>query len=59
MNERVMNKILKEGYELFETCYYTDEDVVEKAKNRGYKSVISYRVKSDTPYVKMFAVLVK
>lgn len=54
-----MNKILKEGYKLFETCYQSDADVVEKAKNRGYKSVVSYRVKSDTPYIKMFAVLVK
>jgi len=58
MNDRIMNKIWKEGYTIYDTCYGDCEREIEKAKG-CYESVLSYRVKSDTPNVKMFVILVK
>ena len=58
MNQRITNKIWKEGYKIFDACYGSCDREVEKAKH-CYQSVISYRVKSDTPNTKMFVVLVK
>ena len=59
MNQRITKKIFDEGYKVFETCYHSCDKEVERAKVEGYEDVISYRVKSDIPYVKMFVVLVK
>lgn len=55
---RIENKVWKEGYTIFDTCYGCADNEVKRAKER-YESVISYRVKSDTPGLKMFVILVK
>ena len=58
MNKTVENKIFKEGYKVFGSGYLNIDGLVEEAKLK-YESVLSYRVKSDTPGLKMFIVLVK
>jgi len=58
MNKTVTDKIFNEGYKVFGSGYSNVDNLVEEAKLK-YESVLSYRVKSDTPGLKMFIVLVK
>ena len=47
------------GDTIFDTCYESADKAVEKAKAKGYSDVRAYRVKTDTPGLKMFVVLAK
>lgn len=54
-----IQKMLCDGYTIFDTCYESADKAVEKAKAKGYSDVRAYRVKTDTPGLKMFIILVK
>lgn len=54
-----VQKKLTEGYTVFDTCYETAERAITNARARGYSDIKAYRVKTDTPGLKMFIILVK
>lgn len=58
MNSRI-RKLLDNGWEVFDTCYEYADDVISRAKSEGFKHIKAYRVKTDTPHLPMFTVLVK
>lgn len=58
MSKTVTNKIFNEGYKVFGSGYDNVDSLVDEA-NTKYKSVLKYRVKTDTPKLKMFIILVK
>ena len=58
MNKTVTDKIFNEGYKVFGSGYENVDRIVEEA-NLKFESVLKYRVKSDTPGLKMFVVLAK
>lgn len=58
MSKTVTDKIFNEGYKVFGSGYDNVDNIVNEA-NSKYESVLKYRVKTDTPKLKMFIVLVK
>lgn len=58
MNKTVTDKIFNEGYKVYGSGYENVDRIVEEA-NLKFESVLKYRVKSDTPGLKMFIVLAK
>lgn len=52
-------KMLDAGYKIFDTCYYDASRLVKAAEAKGFADVKPIRVKTDTPGLKMFAVVVK
>lgn len=57
--KKSLNQLLDEGYEIFDTCYGNASHIVSAAKAKGYTDIKPRRVKTDTPGLKMFMVLVK
>lgn len=57
--KKSLNQLLDEGYEIFDTCYGDPSCIVNAAKSRGYTDIKPRRVKTDTPGLNMFMVLVK
>lgn len=53
-----MHKLLDKGYRIFNTCYEDPSYAVKLASQR-FCVVKAVRVRTDTPGLKMFAVLVK
>lgn len=54
-----LEKMFRSGYKIFDSCYEFADDVVKKAKAQGHSDVKAYRVKTDTPGLKMFVILVR
>ena len=57
--KKSLNQLFSEGYEIFDTCYGDPNHIVNTAKTKGYTDIKPRRVKTDTPGLKMFMVLVK
>lgn len=57
--KKSLNRLLDEGYEIFDTCYGDPTHIVNTAKAKGYTDVRTRRVRTDTRGLKMFMILVK
>lgn len=57
--KKPLNQLFDEGYETFDTCYGDPSRIVNAAKAKGHTNIKIRRVKTDTPGLKMFMVLVK
>ena len=53
------SRLLDNGYTWFDTCYENAEGVINAAKTKGYTDIKAVRVRTDTPGLKMYVVLVK
>lgn len=52
-------KLLNSGYKVFDSCYEDCSNILDRAKQKGYKDIVCQRVKTDTKGLKMFLVWVK
>ena len=57
--KKSLPQLFSEGYEIFDTCYCDPSHIMSVAKSKGYTDIKPRRVKTDTPGLKMFVVLVK
>ena len=57
--KKSLSQLFSEGYEIFDTCYGDPSRIVTAAKSKGYTDIKPRRVKTDTPGLKMFMVLVR